>query len=867
MREGYHIIQRHVFDISYAVREKAYELQSRFSRLFDREGKAVLQEVADRVIPDGVLLRLEELEVDLGPIPQDRLEKEFPVRLKEELEAALLRVMQEHGRGRGLDRNRSLAGLLEHFLLTGSLPWWAAGALLTDPVAIVEQLISDNTEDLKRVLIAAGQRDQVRRRLIQQFPEATIRAMVVVLEPDEAAFIFVYSSDIVELQERGPLFRQDSSEFRQSLWIFIFTYLLVDRGSNFNRKIFVRSTLTQMARQYNRDYAELITMLFRALDGGPSALIRRSALSEIVQALFREQEEGVVKRQDGLADGVAARLGMIRNYLAEGRIAQEAAIQDLGVLAAVFLGLIADAPAAVYELLRSLSEQEGIWARIVSSFDEQVVKALVRLREPEESDFLFHYVRRLANLQRQVLFVKSDSSGFYRSVWELILTFIWTERGNLFNTRRFLEYHIRRLARRYQLSYRQLLEFLVEGIGQDIRSDQDSSLFHSLTVLLKEGEPETSEDGAVQIKDVGSISATEWLAALDHYLVHRRWPEHWRLEGGATEALLLQQILQRLFRESPLLLMKLLAEGSQRLHPPVDNAVMEMVRQAIRLLFGSTALARYRVEDILRAGGKEPLRLLIRFMDGEVLPAIREAGYVSERGDEFVYANRKGVSESRDDRQQTMAVSEERNGGKGVMGGERQEGEGARGDERKREEKATDNERATDNLYIHNAGLILLHPLLPHYFEQLGLTRLQRWVDGPAQRRAVHLLQYLVDGKVQADGRLDQPEHQLTLNKLMCDIGIQEPIGREIIIREEEQQLGAALLEVLRQRWPKMQNTSREGIQVSFLQRRGALTAVGDGWRLRVEQKGIDVLLSYLPWSWGMVKLPWMNTTIYTEWI
>jgi hypothetical protein len=866
MAEGYHIIQRHVFDIRYPVREKAYELQSRFSRLFDREGKAVLQEVADRVIPDSLLLRLEELEVDLGHIPQDRLEKEFPVRLKEELEAALLRVMQEHGHGRGLDRNRSLAGLLEHFLLTGSLPWWAAGALLTDPIAVAERLINDNAEALKRVLLSTGQQDLVRRRLIRQFPEATIRAMVTVLEPGEAAFIFVYSSDIVQVQEREPLFRQDSSEFRESLWIFILTYLLVDRGSNFNRKIFVRSTLTQMARQYNRGYAELITMLYRALEGGPSALIRRSALSEIIQALFRE-EEGAPKEQDGLADGVAARLGMIRHFLVNGRIAGEGAVPDggvldlgvlaggvpdLGVLAAFFLGLIADAPAAVHELLRSLSEQEGIWARIVSSFDEQVVKGLVHLREPEESDFLFHYVQRLSNLQRQQRFVKSDSSAFCRSVWELILTFIWTERGNLFNTRRFLEYHIRRLAGRYQLPYRKLLEFLVQGIGQDIRSDRDSSLFHSLTVLLQESETEAREDGAVSIKDIGSISAAEWLAALDHYMIHRQWPEHWRLETGATEALLLQQILQRLFRESPLLLMKLLVEVSRRAHPPVNAVALEMVRQAIRLLFGSTALARYRVEHILRVGGKEPLRLLVTFMGGEELAAIRGAGYVSEKGEERPGEEGRRQDKGREvDRRQTEAA----------MGGERRRSEGG---ERREGERG---EAPADNIYIHNAGLILLHPLLPHYFEQLGLTQQQRWVDGPAQRRAVHLLQYLVDGKVEADGRLEQPEHLLTLNKLLCDIRIQEPIGREIIIREEEKQLAAALLEVLRQRWPKMQNTSSEGIRVSFLQREGALTAIGDGWRLRVEQKGIDVLLSYLPWGWGIVRLPWMNTTIYTEWI
>ena len=410
-----------------------------------------------------------------------------------------------------------------------------------------------------------------------------------------------------------------------------------------------------MARQYNRDYAELITILFRALEGGPSTLIRRSALSEIVQALFREQEEGTPKRQDGLADGVAARLELIRNYLVEGRIAQEAAVQDVGVLAAVFLGLIVDAPAAVLELLRSLSEQEDIWARIVSSFDEQVVKGLVRLREPEESDFLFHYVRRLSTLQRQAPFVRSDSSGFYRSVWELVLTFIWTERGSLFNTRRFLEYHIRRLARRYQLSYRKLLEFLVEGIGQDIRSDRDSSLFHSLTVLLKEDEPEASGDEAVSIKDIGSISAAEWLAALDHYLVHRRWPEHWRLEGVATEALPVAADLAAVVPGKSAAFDEVVGGGSSVWYPPVnDSAAVEMVRQAIRLLFGPTALARYRVEDILRVGGKEPLRLLILFMGRELLPAVRAVGEEAKRGE----------------RQKV----EEATKGEGASGGEREKG-------------------------------------------------------------------------------------------------------------------------------------------------------------------------------------------------
>ncbi|HET6253619.1 MAG TPA: contractile injection system tape measure protein [Puia sp.] len=889
MAERYHIIQRHVFDIRYAEREKAYELQSRFSRLFDREGKAVLQEVADRVIPDSLLLRLEELDVDLGHIPEERLEKEFPIRLKEALEEALLRVIQEHSRRNKSGLTQSLAELLEHFLLTGSLPWWAAGTLLSDPVAVVEQLIKEDARALRQLLISVGQRDYVRRRLAYQFPDEVIRAMVTVLEPDEAVFIFGYYSDVVEVQKRESLFRQDSGEFRQSLWIFIFTYLLIDRGSNFNRKIFVRSTLAQMARRYNREYSGLITLLFRALEGGPSGMIRRGALSGIIEALYQEQGNEPENNEDVGAQGIEERLEMIRNFLVDSQPVH----QDVRIFAETLLRLIAEAPAAVHDLLRSLSGQEGIWGRIVFAFDEEVVKELVRLREPEESEFIFHYARRLSNLQRQQPIVKTESSGFYLSVWELILTFVWTERGSLFNTRRFLEYHVRRLARRYHIAYRKLLEFLVQGIGQDIRSDRDSTLFHSLTVLLQENGTEAGDDKAAPVKDAGSASAAEWLEALDHYLIHRRWPERWKLEGGVTEAILLQQVLQWLFRERPLLLMKLLVEAAKRSHPPVDDVAMAMVRQTIRLLFGPTVLARHRVEHIILVGGKEPIDILIAFMGGEELPAIVEVrrDEMAREGEQMRGRQVRGRRHAGDEGQpsgekhatdERRLKDERQPGGKKEARDERQ----PRDERREKDERQARDERPKDNLYIQNAGLILLHPLIPHFFGQLGLTQERKFVDDAAQGRSAHLLQFLVDGRGTVDGKskvdgkgkvdgknkadgkdkVERPEHQLILNKILCDIPIQDPVERSIVIREEEERLTTQLFQVLRERWPKMQNTTDEGIRVSFLQRDGILTAIEDGWRMQVEQKGIDVLLPFLPWGWGMVKLPWMKTTIYTEW-
>jgi hypothetical protein len=55
-----------------------------------------------------------------------------------------------------------------------------------------------------------------------------------------------------------------------------------------------------------------------------------------------------------------------------------------------------------------------------------------------------------------------------------------------------------------------------------------------------------------------------------------------------------------------------------------------------------------------------------------------------------------------------------------------------------------------------------------------------------------------------------------------------------------------------------LKDTSTEGLQHLFLQRRGKLQWVNNEWVLQVEQKPWDVLLQHLPWKISPVKLPWL---------
>jgi hypothetical protein len=166
-----------------------------------------------------------------------------------------------------------------------------------------------------------------------------------------------------------------------------------------------------------------------------------------------------------------------------------------------------------------------------------------------------------------------------------------------------------------------------------------------------------------------------------------------------------------------------------------------------------------------------------------------------------------------------------------------------------------------EKLYIANAGLVLLHPFLSTYFTRLNLMEKGQFVNLEAQARAVHLLQYL------AYNTTEHPEHELVLNKILCNYPLHEPLPLEISPTSHEIELSAELLQVVIQRAGKLSASSVDGFRVSFLHREGVLTETEEAWTLRVEQRGYDMILQMLPWAFGTIKFTWMDKPVYVEWM
>ena len=159
-----------------------------------------------------------------------------------------------------------------------------------------------------------------------------------------------------------------------------------------------------------------------------------------------------------------------------------------------------------------------------------------------------------------------------------------------------------------------------------------------------------------------------------------------------------------------------------------------------------------------------------------------------------------------------------------------------------------------------NAGLVLTAPYLPRLWTTLNLAGEDAFVDEAAAEHAVRLLQFLVNGDNQIS------THVPAINKLLCGLPVDAPTGGPIDVAANEKEVIESLLHALISEWSAIGQTSVAGLRETFLQREGHLVSDEARWQLTVHRMTFDVLVDRLPWSFSVIKFPWMPEPLHTTW-
>jgi hypothetical protein len=387
MSSAHHIIRRYTFDVQFGAKEKAAALQDDISMLFRRRLADDMEQLLQQLLPDNVVAVLPTLELDLGTIGYKEMESQLPLKLLEALEKALTGILRsgtpgtEHilsGNAVVKTGSERLCELLEYYLLTGTLPWWATAEEREQPDLAILQLTELDAPRLATLLRRLGQQEYIRKRIAWQFSISAIRKMVSLLQPAEAAFIFEYAREILLVQQQRQVLQTESKALERAVWLFVLTYLLTEGGSNFSRKQFVRSHLTQMAHHFNVDYETLLQLFHDALVFYKQDL-RAYTIGGFIKSLYGETAASRKTHTQYMTAGApASHLAALRYYLQFGSFPWWGQPMSLTELYGSLLTTAQKTPAPFREMLMAMLQQAPAWERWATLFDPAQREHLLR---------------------------------------------------------------------------------------------------------------------------------------------------------------------------------------------------------------------------------------------------------------------------------------------------------------------------------------------------------------------------------------------------------------------------------------------------------------------------------------------------------
>jgi len=269
----------------------ALSLQPRLSDFNRRRFLPVIEKVLDEIAAPGRQIKIPLLDLDLGVLPLEGFEDAAAERLDTLLRSALEGIVQDErdtANVRSQSEEAAHVELLELYLLHGTLPFWAP----REPVFSFEELIVSLMESapqrVEAIIRRHGRHRSVLERLVLQLGDLALRSLLGLLEPQHATLILLYMIDLRDVHRVTPLLAVSDQRFARLLWLLVFSFLVQDAGSQFNRKSFVRSLIQGMAQSGGLDYVQIIRTLELGLRETGRKRSFKSSLPAIISELVHE---------------------------------------------------------------------------------------------------------------------------------------------------------------------------------------------------------------------------------------------------------------------------------------------------------------------------------------------------------------------------------------------------------------------------------------------------------------------------------------------------------------------------------------------------------------------------------------------------
>ena len=167
-------------------------------------------------------------------------------------------------------------------------------------------------------------------------------------------------------------------------------------------------------------------------------------------------------------------------------------------------------------LLNKHGKKERVRKRLMLQFSEDALENMVNAVAKKNGGYIISYKRKIVAYQHKTRIIKTGLSSFRNAVWEIILTYIFVDSDSYFNKKSFLQYLIRSIAGKYNLTYKSLLASISKGVSLEQKLPIDFE-FKKLILALS-SEQKKTDNSKISESSANRQSIIELIDQVDHYL-------------------------------------------------------------------------------------------------------------------------------------------------------------------------------------------------------------------------------------------------------------------------------------------------------------------------------------------------------------
>lgn len=700
-------------------------------------------------------------------------------------------------------------------------------------------LIDRHANLLEELLFLYGQHKQIRKKIAYSFPGKYIHDIVALIEPIEHVLIEEIVENYLLFKEKN-LDTSHDEVLKKQLWEFSLGYLLVERGSQFNKKSYLNSLIRQMAAHANVSYRELLHDLSTNYSNASCYNSRSGQIKQLLMEFSSEIKVDIAADEKANKDIHESYLHY--DYLKQIFDGNSPVSSNERMSHRAIDTLLQSYPWLLIKLYRQLQCNELAWQaainRLTVPFLNKAVLAFIAI---QQNDIIGCSILNDAIVENSKK--SHDLHRYYREILFSILS------GEVINFDSILLHRLNASiveseTPRYSIAEINVVE---DGVNSGLMGYSHLNNINNY-FFGNEVFSDSKKLKLINFFENKSVYNEKDLKSMVWSIVKNKESLE-KLINLLPENLLLRcLILLGMNDISRLLLCADILTSACYTGMIVQNDINQFNKikwryifsyaDEIGVVFNENNFVKGYVDSLIKDANQLDQMLfrsnISQQLVKNIIPSTRDITIklidsitkvaTTQKNDKFIPSPHEAVLIKPSDN------------------------------------KGDNESQLLDNIYITNAGIVLAAPYLLRLFKMLKLTEGSEFINRESAILAVHALQFMVTGKTSA------PEYFLVINKLLCGIKTELPIERDIEISDDNKKIVEGLLQGIIHNWSGLGNTSITGLRESFFQREGRLQLKNDAWHLLVEPKAFDMLLDKIPWGYTTIKYPWMEKVIYVEW-